>query len=812
MRKLIAAFLLLAGLASAAAQVPNFPQTLPANSVLGRLGVSSGPAQAIPFSTLATQLFTGSVVNVRTFGASGNNCVANDTTAIQAAINAAQALATTQGGILAGGGAVYLPAGQYRITAPLTSTTPISFIGDGRFTSVVCVDNSSGGLAINAASTTGQWRIENVSFKAIQTSSVGIAFAGAVSASNPYANLQVKGVQVWQGAGNVGFTRGITINNCWNCIFDDVHIVGRSDSAANWGTTGIEIGSKSIVVYINHANIYNYSNAVDVTANNAEGIYIHNVTFAGVGTGFRDVTASGVASTLHTSISDSHIAASQACVNVNGNNVVDIVGNLFFLGDVGVSTTPNNANCVLMTDAANLTVSNNTIVKSTTAATGTRGVNMLRTWSSFGTRAVVAGNNFADFAIGVWIQANLTNVRVGTNVYSGITSTRVQNDPGCTVASNIVVLDNGLGGMCGQQSLDMVDVVGDQKLLLYHGGNSRYGLGVNAGGNMRAFFPSNVALSVGTISTGDGSTFAETFRFNNDGSATFTSGISKLIGGSGAGSTLFLQSTSGVGTTDSIQAYLGNNGSLLAYAWVNDSGTPRAIYGSSTSVAGGPSLTGNMQLHSTAAPVETITRWSNDSGGAFVIQGKSRGTSVGSHTVLQAADVIGNIGFAGSDGSAFVNVARIRGLADTGISGSGDMPGRMDFSTVPDASSTIRRRLIIFNDGGHMIGAGGTSDATETSPGAGVLKLEGTTDATSGTTGILQIAGGVGVAKALWTGTYVATTPLTVGTLPACGAGTKGARSFVTDGNTANAFRGAVTAGGALQQWVVCDGTNWLQG
>lgn len=33
----------------AAAQVPNWPQTLPANTVVGRLGIGPGPAQAIPF-------------------------------------------------------------------------------------------------------------------------------------------------------------------------------------------------------------------------------------------------------------------------------------------------------------------------------------------------------------------------------------------------------------------------------------------------------------------------------------------------------------------------------------------------------------------------------------------------------------------------------------------------------------------------------------------------------------------------------------------------------------------------------------------
>lgn len=44
--------------APAAAQVPNFPQTLPANTVVGRLGIGPGPAQAIPFATFQKFLST----------------------------------------------------------------------------------------------------------------------------------------------------------------------------------------------------------------------------------------------------------------------------------------------------------------------------------------------------------------------------------------------------------------------------------------------------------------------------------------------------------------------------------------------------------------------------------------------------------------------------------------------------------------------------------------------------------------------------------------------------------------------------------
>ena len=58
----------------------------------------------------------------------------------------------------------------------------------------------------------------------------------------------------------------------------------------------------------------------------------------------------------------------------------------------------------------------------------------------------------------------------------------------------------------------------------------------------------------------------------------------------------------------------------------------------------------------------------------------------------------------------------------------------------------------------------------------------------------------------------VTTAPTTVGALPTCNTANKGRRMFVSDGNTANAFRGAVTGGGTNNQWITCDGTSWLQG
>ena len=52
------------------------------------------------------------------------------------------------------------------------------------------------------------------------------------------------------------------------------------------------------------------------------------------------------------------------------------------------------------------------------------------------------------------------------------------------------------------------------------------------------------------------------------------------------------------------------------------------------------------------------------------------------------------------------------------------------------------------------------------------------------------------------------TTPTTVASLPACAAGIKGQRQFVTDSNSV-VFHATVAGAGANNVSVVCDGTNW---
>jgi len=89
---------------------------------------------------------------------------------------------------------------------------------------------------------------------------------------------------------------------------------------------------------------------------------------------------------------------------------------------------------------------------------------------------------------------------------------------------------------------------------------------------------------------------------------------------------------------------------------------------------------------------------SNDTYGAYLILGKSRGTSAGSYTVVQNGDSLGSIDFHGADGFQLEHAARIGAEVD-GPPGDNDMPGRLVFHTCPDGSTGTQERMRITNKG-----------------------------------------------------------------------------------------------------------------
>ena len=96
--------------------------------------------------------------------------------------------------------------------------------------------------------------------------------------------------------------------------------------------------------------------------------------------------------------------------------------------------------------------------------------------------------------------------------------------------------------------------------------------------------------------------------------------------------------------------------------------------------------------------------------GPHITLARSRGTSVGSNTIVQDGDAVGVINFQANDGTHFENVARIRAEID-GTPGANDMPGRLSFFTVADGGVSPSERLRIDSSGRLLINTQSTKGA-----------------------------------------------------------------------------------------------------
>ena len=153
---------------------------------------------------------------------------------------------------------------------------------------------------------------------------------------------------------------------------------------------------------------------------------------------------------------------------------------------------------------------------------------------------------------------------------------------------------------------------------------------------------------------------------------------------------------------------LGFSTNTTLRAILNSSGV--FVIGTDTAYAVTAGFTPNLQNHGTTAAGSgsSQSRWSNDGNGPTVGMFKSRGTTIGTQTIVASGDILGNLSFFGSDGTAGITAAQIRGVVD-GTPGTNDMPGALQFFTTPDGSSTLTQRMTIGSSG--KIGIAGSPNA-----------------------------------------------------------------------------------------------------
>ena len=125
------------------------------------------------------------------------------------------------------------------------------------------------------------------------------------------------------------------------------------------------------------------------------------------------------------------------------------------------------------------------------------------------------------------------------------------------------------------------------------------------------------------------------------------------------------------------------------------------------------SISGALQAEGTTYDTTVISSTINStSSDPIITLARSRGTSVGSNTIVQSGDTLGRLIFQGSDGTEFVQAASI-GCDSDGTPGANDMPGRLVFSTTADGASSPTERLRITSDGKLGLGTDNPSAQAE---------------------------------------------------------------------------------------------------
>lgn len=153
--------------------------------------------------------------------------------------------------------------------------------------------------------------------------------------------------------------------------------------------------------------------------------------------------------------------------------------------------------------------------------------------------------------------------------------------------------------------------------------------------------------------------------------------------------------------------------------------TAAVVAGSTAGVPFDGGTNAKVQANATdATATVSVGRFSADADPSRVSMVKSRNATIGSHTIVQSGDVVGEIRAAGSDGTNFALAGSIT-FEVAGTPGSSDMPGRVLVKTSSDGSATPADRLNIDSTGVTVSGsiAGSSGITASGAVAAAALKL-----------------------------------------------------------------------------------------
>jgi hypothetical protein len=151
----------------------------------------------------------------------------------------------------------------------------------------------------------------------------------------------------------------------------------------------------------------------------------------------------------------------------------------------------------------------------------------------------------------------------------------------------------------------------------------------------------------------------------------------------------------------------------------NPDGSPFVITANGSVVAGytstinaGGAVNPKLEVVGTTASLSTIASgiYSADTTPASYYFLKSRAAALGTNTIVQSGDQIGQVVFSGADGTTFIPAASIVAEVDT-TPGTSDMPGRLVFKTTADGADTPTTAVTI--DNAQRVGVGAAPVASK---------------------------------------------------------------------------------------------------
>jgi hypothetical protein len=294
----------------------------------------------------ALEDWTRDTINVKSFGAKGDG-VTDDTAAFNACLAWCQANPAYADVNFPLPRDIYVPAGQYILSAALTISFPCTLRGAG-ISNTRLRWNAAGGISITSAYSYTGSGVRDMELAAGTTAcGTAITVSYPNDASSWWPKMQFENLFINGNIFGNYWNNGISLVNPWNVLIKRCQIIGvNSSTYANWLTYGISVtgGLSNSGLWLEEVDIVNAQIAFAATMNHFEGVVFENCAFYSVGTGIY-FSETGGSRSLDIKIINQHCAAINYGINLNHVVSVYISGCEQYVGNgsgVPISQNPYN--------------------------------------------------------------------------------------------------------------------------------------------------------------------------------------------------------------------------------------------------------------------------------------------------------------------------------------------------------------------------------------------------------------------------------------------------------------------------------------